>query len=72
MPVSAWNQFSCESLSEHLGCARLSASINQRRAFKEETSMASDSNSTPVRVDAGVGIFWFIGWLFTIAFAKLL
>jgi hypothetical protein len=24
-----------------------------------------------VKVDAGVGIFWFIGWLFTIAFAQL-
>lgn len=33
--------------------------------------MASETNSTPVRVDAGVGIFWFIGWLFTIAFARL-
>lgn len=24
-----------------------------------------------LRVDAGIGMFWFIGWLFTIAFAKL-
>jgi hypothetical protein len=37
----------------------------------KENSMASETNSTPVRVDAGVGIFWFIGWLFTIAFARL-
>lgn len=29
------------------------------------------SNSRPVKVEAGVGIFWFIGWLFTIAFAQL-
>jgi hypothetical protein len=25
----------------------------------------------PVRVDAGMGIIWFIGWMFTIAFAHL-
>jgi hypothetical protein len=25
-----------------------------------------------IRVDTGAGLFWFIGWLFTIAFAKLL
>ena len=25
-----------------------------------------------MQVDAGIGIFWFIGWLFTIAFAKLI
>ncbi len=24
-----------------------------------------------IRVDTGMGIIWFIGWLFTIAFAKL-
>ncbi len=24
-----------------------------------------------VRVDSGSGIFWVIGWMFTIAFAKL-
>jgi hypothetical protein len=24
-----------------------------------------------VRVDTGMGIIWFIGWLFTISFAKL-
>lgn len=29
------------------------------------------SNKSVVRVDTGTGIFWFIGWLFTIAFAKL-
>jgi hypothetical protein len=29
------------------------------------------SKSTPVKVEAGVGIFWFIGWLFTIAYANL-
>jgi hypothetical protein len=34
--------------------------------------MATDNKSTPLRVDAGIGIFWFIGWLFTIAFAKLI
>lgn len=36
---------------------------------KEEEIMALPSK---VKVDAGVGIFWFIGWLFTIAFAKLI
>jgi hypothetical protein len=34
--------------------------------------MSDQSSSKPVRVDAGMGIIWFIGWLFTIAFAKLL
>ncbi len=34
--------------------------------------MGTAAKSTPVRVDAGIGIFWFIGWLFTIAFAKLI
>jgi hypothetical protein len=24
-----------------------------------------------IKVDTGMGIIWFIGWLFTIAFAKL-
>ena len=38
---------------------------------KKKITMESESKSTPVRVDAGIGIFWFIGWLFTIAFAKL-
>ena len=28
------------------------------------------ADSTRVRVDTGAGIFWFIGWLFTIAFAQ--
>jgi hypothetical protein len=34
--------------------------------------MSDENSSRPVRVDAGMGIFWFIGWMFTIAFAKLL
>ena len=25
----------------------------------------------PVRVDAGMGVWWVIGWMFTIAFAQL-
>jgi hypothetical protein len=25
-----------------------------------------------IHVDTGAGLFWFIGWLFTIAFAKLI
>ena len=32
--------------------------------------MSSKSNF--VNVDTGVGIIWFIGWLFTIAFANLI
>jgi hypothetical protein len=28
-------------------------------------------NGQRVHVDTGMGIIWFIGWLFTIAFAKL-
>lgn len=38
----------------------------------EEAAMESKSGGRVNKVDAGVGIFWFIGWLFTIAFAKLL
>jgi hypothetical protein len=34
--------------------------------------MGSEHKPAPARVDAGVGIFWLIGWLFTIAFAKLI
>lgn len=29
------------------------------------------ADTRPVRVDTGMGIIWFIGWLFTIAFAEL-
>ncbi len=29
------------------------------------------ADKSVVRVDTGAGIFWFIGWLFTIAFAQL-
>jgi hypothetical protein len=39
--------------------------------LREEINMESKSGSN-IRVDAGIGMFWFIGWLFTIAFAKLL
>lgn len=31
--------------------------------------MASDGQR--IRVDTGMGIIWIIGWMFTIAFAKL-
>jgi len=31
-----------------------------------------DPRSARIHVDTGVGIFWFIGWMFTIAFAKLI
>ena len=34
--------------------------------------MSDSSSSKPIRVDTGLGIFWFIGWMFTIAFAHLL
>lgn len=33
--------------------------------------MTSDDKATRVKVDTGAGIFWFIGWLFTIAFVHL-
>lgn len=39
---------------------------------KKENSKGTETKSASIRVDAGVGIFWFIGWLFTIAFAKLI
>lgn len=31
--------------------------------------MGSDSRA--IKVDTGMGLIWFMGWLFTIAFAKL-
>lgn len=31
-----------------------------------------DPRSARIHVDTGVGLFWFIGWMFTIAFAKLI
>jgi len=35
--------------------------------------MATENNPRSIQVDNGVGgILWFIGWLFTIAFAKLI
>jgi len=35
--------------------------------------MESQGKSGVVRVETGlIGVFWYIGWLFTIAFAKLL
>jgi hypothetical protein len=39
--------------------------------LREETGMEQKSRSN-IRVDAGIGMFWFIGWLFTLAFAKLI
>ena len=33
--------------------------------------MGADDRPPQVRVDTGMGIIWFIGWLFTIAFAQL-
>lgn len=30
------------------------------------------SNPARIHVDTGAGLFWAIGWLFTIAFAKLI
>lgn len=29
------------------------------------------NGTTRVKVDTGMGIIWFIGWLFTIAYAQL-
>ena len=36
-----------------------------------ETESKSKSASSFVKVDSGSGIFWLIGWLFTMAFAHL-
>ena len=33
--------------------------------------MESNKKPQEIQVNAGIGIFWFIGWLFTIAFAEL-
>jgi hypothetical protein len=34
--------------------------------------MSDGPRSSSVRVDSGFGVIWFIGWLFTIAFARLI
>ena len=31
-----------------------------------------ETRPTRIHVDTGVGLFWFIGWLVTIAFARLI
>ena len=31
----------------------------------------SEHKTPSIRVDTGTGMFWFIGWLFTLAFAQL-
>ncbi len=33
--------------------------------------MSSEDRPTRVKVDTGSGMFWFTGWLFTLAFAPL-
>lgn len=33
--------------------------------------MSSDEKTTRVKVDSGSGMFWFMGWLFTLSFAHL-
>ncbi len=39
---------------------------------KTEAVAGTKSNTQPqVRVDKGAGVIWFIGWMFTIAFAEL-
>jgi len=42
------------------------------RGSQRQQEDRMSNNSNPVKVDAGMGIFWAIGWLFTIAFAKLI
>jgi hypothetical protein len=39
--------------------------------LREEIAMETKSRDRVMRVEAGLGMFWFIGWLFTIAFAQL-
>jgi len=35
--------------------------------------MQPENKPSPIQVDTGlIGVIWFIGWLFTIAFAKLI
>lgn len=55
------------------GCMRLGSDRHKPfdpcGAMSKEGSMASRSK---IQADAGIGIFWFIGWLFTMAFAKLI
>ena len=53
-------------------CILIQTKHSTKLYFEKEVSMGTDTKSIPVRVDAGIGIFWFIGWLFTIAFAKLI
>jgi len=45
---------------------------NKSVPTSSEPTKSDPTKSDTVRVDAGVGIFWFIGWMFTIAFAKLI
>ncbi len=33
--------------------------------------MGSESGTTKVKVETGTGMIWFIGWLFTLAYAQL-
>jgi hypothetical protein len=38
----------------------------------EETKMQTESKPRTIKVESGlIGGFWFIGWLFTLAFANL-
>jgi hypothetical protein len=36
-----------------------------------ENNTKSQEKGITVKVDTGMGLIWFIGWLFTIAFARL-
>ena len=33
--------------------------------------METKTETKIIRVDSGMGVIWFIGWLFTLAFVKL-
>jgi hypothetical protein len=41
---------------------------------EKENSMGSENRPRIIRVETGswIGAIWFIGWLFTLAFAKLI
>jgi hypothetical protein len=45
--------------------------VNIKEVFSIRERRNAMGSSRQIKVDTGMGIIWFIGWLFTIAFAKL-
>jgi hypothetical protein len=49
------------------------AIFTTEKSLEKESSMVSESKPSTIRVESGlIGIIWFIGWLFTLAFAQLI